>query len=82
MSLEKIEGFSGLMKDTSSGGVVNVDRRSYSEYLKSKTIAHRNLQQQKATQNTVEDLQREINNIKNDMSDIKTMLVQLIQKGN
>lgn len=82
MSLEKVEGYSGLMKDTSSGGVVNVDRRSYQEYLKSKTIAQRNIQQQKVTQETVLDLQDQINIMKNDMSDIKMMLAQLLQKGN
>lgn len=81
MSLEKVEGFSGLMKDTSSGGVVNVDKRSYNEYMKSKTIAQRNIQQQRATQETVQELQSEINTIKNDMLDIKMLLTQLI-KGN
>lgn len=82
MSLVNIDGFSGLMKDTSSGGVVNVDKRSYENYIKTKIVAQRNIQQQKATQESVADLQNEINNIKGDLSDIRTMLLQILQKGN
>lgn len=82
MSLIGIEGFTNLMKDTSSGGVVNVDKRSYDNYMKTKAIAQRNVQQQKATQDTVADLQNEINNIKGDLTDIRQMLIQILQKGN
>lgn len=82
MSLVNVEGFSGLMKDTSSGGVVNTDKRSYEQYIKTKALATRNIQQQIATQNTVVELQSEINNIKGDLVDIRKMLLQLIQKGN
>lgn len=82
MSLVNVDGFSSLMKDTSSGGVVNVDKRSYENYMKTKAVAQRNIQQQKATQESVADLQNEINNIKGDLTDIRKMLLQILQKGN
>lgn len=82
MSLVGIEGFDKMMKDTSSGGVVNTDSRSYNNYVKTKEIAQRNILQQQATQESVADLQNEINNIKGDLTEIRQMLVHLIQKGN
>lgn len=82
MSLISVEGFNGLMKDTSSGGVVNVDKRSYEQYIKTKSIAQRNIQQQKETQSSVVEIQSEINNIKGDIAEIRQLLLQILQKGN
>lgn len=82
MTLLKVEGFNNLQKDTSSGGVVNTDRASYESYKLSKTIATRNLQQQRVTQENVQHLQSEINTIKDDLADIRSLLVQILQKGN
>lgn len=81
MSLVSVEGFDKLMKDTSSGGVVNTDRRAYENYLKTKQIATNNILQQQATQESVVEMQNEINNIKSDLTDIKELLVQLMNKG-
>lgn len=82
MSLVSVEGFSGLKKDTASGGVINTDRNSYQNYKTSKSIALKNIQQQKNSQEHIEHLQCEIDSIKCDLGDIRMMLVQLLQKGN
>lgn len=82
MSLAQVEGFSSLRKDTANGGVVNVDTKMYENHKSQKMIALRNMQQQKSTQDNISNLQREINTIKNDMNDIKSMLIQLLEKGN
>ncbi len=82
MSLLNVEGYKNLKKDTSSGGVVNVDKRGYKAYLETKKIALQQHEEQKQTQTSVNQLQQEINTIKNDMNDIRLMLIQLIQKGN
>lgn len=82
MSLLNIEGYNNLKKDPSSGGVVNVDAKSYDNYMANKTIAQRNIQQQKSTQESVTKMQDEINTIKNDLSDIRMLLVQILHKGN
>lgn len=80
MSLTQVEGFSNLMKDTANGGVVNVDKKMYETHKSQKMLALRNMQQQKSTQETVSSMQHEINTIKNDMIDIKSMLIQLLEK--
>ena len=82
MSLAQIEGFSSLRKDTANGGVVNIDTKMYETHKSQKMLALRNMQQQKSTQDTVSNMQQEINTIKNDMNDIKSMLIQLLEKGN
>lgn len=63
-----IEGHSGLVRDISSGAVVNVNRTEYENY-----IARKN---QKATQSD------EINNIKAELDQIKQMLQILIRDKN
>ncbi len=82
MNLLNVEGYNNFKKDTSSGGIVNVDKNSYESYKLSKNIAQRNLQQQKAAQESVINLQNQINTINDDLVDIKNMLLQLLQKGN
>lgn len=82
MSLVNIEGYSSLKKDTTTGGVVNVDTNAYKRYMVKKAAALKNIQQQKSTQESVDRLQEQINNIEGDLQDIRTMLLQLIQKGN
>lgn len=82
MTLAKVEGFYSLKKDTVNGGVINTDVTSYESYQLSKRLANRNIQQQQETHTAVSDLQNQINTIKGDLSDIRTMLVQLLQKGN
>jgi hypothetical protein len=82
MSLVQVDGFNSLRKDTATGGVVNVDKKSYEAHKAQKMIAVRNAQAQKSTQESVTMLQDEINILKADLVDIKTLLVKLIEKGN
>lgn len=74
MSLVSVEGFENYKKDTTSGGVVNTDKRSFESYKRAK--AH-------ATQrNTnVAALESEINTLKSDLCEIKNILTQLLEKG-
>jgi len=82
MSLVSIEGYSNLKKDTSSGGVVNVDKRGYNSYLNNKRIALQKLQEQSQAKQEVEGLQSEINTMKEDILEIKSLLIKLLEKGN
>jgi uncharacterized protein YlxW (UPF0749 family) len=82
MSLVSVEGYSQFKKDTSSGGVVNVDKRSFETYKASKTRAILRNEEQRNTQNSVSQLQDEINTIRNDLDDIKCILMKLLDKGN
>lgn len=82
MSLEKVEGFSSLRKDTASGGVVNVDSQTFKNYKSQRMAAMQKFEENKATIQTVSSLKEEINSLKSDLSDIKQILVKLIEKGN
>jgi hypothetical protein len=82
MSLAKVEGFSQFQKDTTNGGVVNVDARSYAAYKRSKTIALQKNQEHMNMSEQVSSLESEINIMKNDLTDIKNILVKLLEKGN
>ena len=81
MTLEKVEGFSNLRKDTANGGVVNVDYKSYSSYKAQRLVALQKQEETKKTSNSVTKLENEINNLKDDMQQIKSMLLMLIEKG-
>lgn len=81
MSLEKVEGFASLRKDTSNGGVVNVDKHTYENYRIQKMIALQRTEETRVATQTVSALQSEINNLKTDLNDIKSILVKLLEKG-
>jgi hypothetical protein len=81
MSLEKVEGYSSLRKDTANGGVVNVDKKSFESYKAQRLFALQKNEEVKHTFNSVAKLETEINNIKSDMQDIKVMLLTLLEKG-
>lgn len=81
MSLEKVEGYSSLRKDTANGGVVNVDKKSFESYKNQRLFALQKSQEVKHTVSSVTKLENEINNIKSDMQDIKQLLLTLIEKG-
>lgn len=65
----KVEGHSDLRKDIFSGAVVNNDRTAYERYLQSK----KNFEKMHST---VED----INTLKEEMSEIKTLLKELLKR--
>lgn len=80
MSLTKVEGFNSLRKDTANGGVVNVDKMAFNAHKAQKAIALQNVHAQKSTQDSVTRLQDEINTLKTDLTDIKQMLIQILDK--
>lgn len=79
--LHKVEGHTNLRKDLYSGGIINVDKNSYNSYQNTKRLALQQLQEKHQIKEDVKDLRNEINNIKEQVSDIKDLLMQLINKG-
>jgi hypothetical protein len=71
--LIKIEGKDGLVRDMSSGAILNTNQTDYENYMNHKA--------QLEAQSIAEvERQAEINKLKNDVSEIKQMLVQLLNK--
>jgi uncharacterized protein YeeX (DUF496 family) len=67
----KVEGHAGLVRDMSTGAILNKNRTEYEEYLE--RIKQAELKDAEISQHT-----QEINNIKNELSDIKQLLKQLV----
>ena len=66
MNYIKIEGHNGYVRDKKSGAVLNTN--------KSEIEAAKNRKQQRATK------EQELDNLKNEVSDIKIMLTKIIEK--
>ena len=71
MDFLKVEGHSSLVRDTATGAILNNNRTEYEVYLEAK---RRNESREAEISQHTED----INNIKNELSEIKQLLKQLV----
>jgi hypothetical protein len=69
---QPIKGKDGWFKDTESGAIVSSESREYEKYMK----AYRASQQK---EEDFKSLQNEVSELKSDMSDIKSLLLTLVQ---
>lgn len=76
----KIEKHPDLVKDTKSGAVINIDKNKYLEHKKIMTIAKRNQAEKTAMAGSIVHMQSELNNLKDDVSAIKQMLTELLDR--
>ena len=72
MSLQPVKDYRNLARDTESGAIVNIDRSAYLNAVE----RHKNKEKQKKT---IQDNTKDINSIKSEISEIKTMLKTLIE---
>lgn len=70
----RVEGSKSLMRDPYSGAIVNVDDDGYKNYIALKQANDRKRQEQ-------QELQTEIDNIKSDVNEIKSLLLELLQRN-
>ena len=75
MSQVKVEHYTELRRDEYSKGITNIDNDAYTNYMQG-AVARKQRNQ------TLEENTKEINNLKEDVSEIKDMLRQLISKQN
>lgn len=71
--LLQIKDKDGLVRDMSSGAVLNTNKSDYENYLNRKAQA-------KIERDAKIKQQEEINNLKNEISEIKQMLLALLNK--
>jgi len=67
----KVEGHASLVRDTTTGAILNNNRTEYQEYLDRKRKVE-------AREAEISQHTEDINNIKNELSDIKQLLLQLV----
>ena len=72
MSLQQVKDHRELVRDTESGAIINVDRSAYLNALE----RHKKIEKQKET---IRNNTNDINSIKSEISEIKTMLKILIE---
>jgi len=81
MQYVQIQDSNSLVRDMSSGAVINTNRDEYLSYM-SKVNAQNKLKETLNNNNEeIQVLKTEINSMKEDLSDIKNMLLSLIDKG-
>ena len=75
IELIPVEGKSGFYRDPESTAVINCDKKAYSDYMKRKKIS-------KAKSNELDKMKEDINNVKDELGEIKGLLSNLVQKLN
>ncbi len=73
-NLRKVEGYVHLVKDMQSKAVINTDTDAY-ELAKKRVSAAR------AQRDEIRNTTREINNLKCEMHEIKSLLTELVEKN-
>ena len=74
MSLQPVKDYKFLARDSESGAIINLDQNAYEEFLK----RHRRAEYQKEV---IEKNTNDINSIKSELTEIKTMLKTLLTEG-
>jgi hypothetical protein len=70
----KVDGKDGLVRDMSTRAIINTNKSDYQNYLN-------RVADIKEKQRQIEEHSQDINNIKTELSDIKQMLLMLLNKG-
>ena len=73
MEYTKVEGHSHLLRDSETNSIINTNMIEYQEYLNRRNV--------KADENQkVQTIEEEVYNIKNDISEIKSLLKELLKQ--
>jgi hypothetical protein len=73
-NLIPVEGKPNLYRDSNSGAIINTDRNAYNQHLN----YIKNIENEK---NRIHNLEKDVQMIKNDISDVKFLLKTLIEKS-
>ena len=70
-----VEGNSGFYRDSDSTAIINKDKKAYIAYMERKKVVE--------TKNSeLDQMKEDIDNVKNELGDIKGLLSTLVQKLN
>ncbi len=69
---QPIKGKDGWYKDLDSGAIISSESREYDKFMKSYRAAQKK-------EKDIKTLQNEVSELKSDMSDIKSLLLTLVQ---
>ena len=69
----KVKDSLSLVRDPSTGAIINTSKSKYDEYMKAK-------KKNASKSERVEQLETDVNDIKNDLNEIKSLLLDLARK--
>ena len=69
----KVDGYSGLVRDTNTNAIINKDKSAYN-------LAKRRAEEAQRQRDEIRGATREINNLKCEMHEIKSMLKTLLER--
>ena len=69
----KVEGYHNLERDSESKAIINTDKSTYETYMKG-------VEARRKEKESLRDAVREINTLKCEMHEIKSLLIQLMDK--
>ena len=72
MSRLQVQGYRQIVKDTTSGAIINTDRSAYQIHVQ-------RIKEAKESQNNLRNAVRDINNLKQEMIEIKELLKGLVK---
>jgi len=72
-NLIPVEGRPNLYRDKNSGAIINTDASAYQQHLKY-------MQKTQSEQIRMETIENDVNSIKNEISELKSLLFQLVNK--
>jgi len=72
----KVKNEPGLVRDTTSGAIINVDETSYHKYKESKKKLAAQKEEAEMFRNQLDDLQKEFSEIKQLLSTILTRIIK------
>ncbi len=73
MSLIKVENYENLVKDTKSGAIVNTSKSEFQLYMKRRQERNKN-------GDKLRNACKEINNLKAELREIKTLIIEKLGK--
>ena len=69
----KVQGYSGLVRDSNTNAIINKDKSAYN-------LAKRRAEEAQRQRDEIRGATREINNLKCEMHEIKSMLKTLLER--
>ncbi len=70
----KVEGYDNLVRDTNSKAIINTNKNAYE-------VAKRHAEEAQRQRDEIRDTNRELNNLKCEMHEIKSLLKQLVKEN-
>ena len=70
----KVEGYDSLVRDTGNGAIVNKNKSDYEIYMT-------RLRSRQSQSDQIKDACREINSLKTEMYEIKSLIKELVNKN-